>query len=305
MTGVQTCALPIFLEDLAAKHLIDAVAQVGDRRYVQQLRVSMRELEALIGMREAIVRHQGGDVSELSLLSAQELLARRDVVEEVAHGDSGARSPRHLVAREDLATGDLNARSDCLIVRAGFKKQSGNAGDAWQCLAAKAECRDGIEVFDVRKLTGSVAFKGKQRVVAEHAAAVIGNADEAASSGFDLQQKFFGTRVERIFEELFHDRGWPFDNFASGDFVGDIVREDAYAAQEVIVAGASPVAQRLYSRIYFSIRPRSSMESNPTPTEGFHVPFPALRRNHSPFSVNFPLSLGGGHDWQLSPHAHR
>ena len=41
-----------------------------------------------------------------------------------------------------------------------------------------------------------MAFKGEQRVIAHHAAAVIDNADELAAAGFDLDPDARGAGVE-------------------------------------------------------------------------------------------------------------
>lgn len=75
-----------------------------------------------------------------------------------------------------------------------------------------------------------MALEGEQSVVANHAAAVVSDADEAASAGFDFNADACGSGIEGVFEEFFHDRGGAVDDFASGDLIGDLVGENADAA---------------------------------------------------------------------------
>ena len=80
-----------------------------------------------------------------------------------------------------------------------------------------------------------MALEGEESVVADHAVAVVGDADELAASGFDLDADAGGSGVERVFEELFDDGGGALDDFAGGDLVGHEVGEDADAAHGMIV----------------------------------------------------------------------
>jgi hypothetical protein len=85
-------------------------------------------------------------------------------------------------------------------------------------------------VLDVAQLAGGVALEGQQSIVAEHAATVVGDADQAAAAGFDLDAQLGGPGVERILEQLFDDRSGALDDFTGGDLVGDLVGQDADAA---------------------------------------------------------------------------
>ena len=214
----------------AAEHLVDALLQGRDRRDVQQLGRAAGELQGLVGMRQAVVRHQRGDVRQLGLLGAQKFLARGDVVEEIADRDAGAAAERRLLAAQHLAAGDLDARAGGLLLRARFEQQPRDRRDRRQRLAAKAERRDGEQVLHVAQLAGGVAFEGEQRVVAQHAAAIVDDADEAPSAGFDLDAQLGRAGVERVFEQLLDDRGRALHDFAGGDLVGDLVGENADAA---------------------------------------------------------------------------
>ena len=89
---------------------------------------------------------------------------------------------------------------------------------------------DGQQVFHVGKFAGGVALEGQQRVVAHHAHAVVGEANQAPAAGLDIQAKFGGPGVERVFEQLLDDAGGALDHFSGGDFIGDVVGENADAA---------------------------------------------------------------------------
>ena len=75
-----------------------------------------------------------------------------------------------------------------------------------------------------------MALEGEQRIIAHHAAAVVGDADELAAAAFDLDADAGGAGIERVFEQLLdHGRG-AIDHFAGGDLVGDLVGECVDAA---------------------------------------------------------------------------
>jgi hypothetical protein len=67
-----------------------------------------------------------------------------------------------------------------------------------------------------------MAFEREQRVVAAHARAVVGHADEAASARADFHGDFLRPGVQGIFHQLLHDAGGPLHHFAGGDLVGNL-----------------------------------------------------------------------------------
>ena len=85
-----------------------------------------------------------------------------------------------------------------------------------------------------------MSLESEEGVVAEHAAAIVDDADKAASTGFDFHADVGRAGVERILEELLDYRSGPFHYFSGGDFVSDLVGENANAAQEVMVARLVP-----------------------------------------------------------------
>ena len=64
-------------------------------------------------------------------------------------------------------------------------------------------------------------LKAEQRVVSVHAGTVVGHADEAASTGLDLDGDARRPGVERVFDQFLYHAGWTLHHLAGGDLVGD------------------------------------------------------------------------------------
>jgi hypothetical protein len=83
-----------------------------------------------------------------------------------------------------------------------------------------------------------VALESEQSIVLDHAVAVVGNADELAAPGLDLDADAGGSGVDRVFEQLLDNRCGTLDDFSGGYLVGYQVREDANAAHRVRLYGS-------------------------------------------------------------------
>ena len=81
----------------------------------------MAELEAFVGMREAVMRDERGDVRDFGLFRTQEFLAGRDIEEEIADGDRGAFGERGFVAAQQLAAGDFDCGAGLFAAGLGFE----------------------------------------------------------------------------------------------------------------------------------------------------------------------------------------
>jgi hypothetical protein len=82
-----------------------------------------------------------------------------------------------------------------------------------------------------------VAFKGKEGVIAQHAAAIIRDANEASAGIFHVNTNLSGTRVEGILEKLFDDGGGPLHHFAGSDLIGNVVGENLDPAHSIQYRG--------------------------------------------------------------------
>ena len=115
---------------------------------------------------------------------------------------------------------------------ARFEQQARNGGDGGQRFAAESESGDGEQILDVAQFAGGVALEGEQGVVAQHAAAIVDDADEAAAAGFHFDAKVGGAGIEGVFEQFLDDGSGALDYFAGGDFVRDLVGKYADAAHD-------------------------------------------------------------------------
>ncbi len=90
--------------------------------------------------------------------------------------------------------------------------------DRRQRLAAEAERAD-VEQVVVGELRGGVALDREREIVARHAGAVVGDADQAAAAavGDDLDLGRAG--IERVLDQLLDHARRPLDHLAGGDAV--------------------------------------------------------------------------------------
>ena len=140
---------------------------------------------------------------------------------------AGAPASSH---NEQLAAGNFHARAGAFLRRAGHQLHPGDGGDRGQRFAAKAQGGNREQVVARAELGGGVAFKSQQRIVAHHAAAVVGDADKLAPAAFDRDHDPGRAGVERILQQLFDHRSRPVDDLAGGDLVGHLVGQNADAA---------------------------------------------------------------------------
>ena len=183
-------------------------------------------------MRQAVVRHQRRDVRQFGLLGAQEFAARRNVVEQIAHRDHRAAAQRRFLAAQHLAAGDFDARAGRLLHRSRLQQQARDRGDGRQRLPAKTQRGDREQILDVAQLAGGVAFEGQQRIVAQHAAPIVHNADQPPPPGFHLHAQIRRPGIQRVFQQFLDHRRGPFHHFARGDLVGNLVGKNANAPHE-------------------------------------------------------------------------
>ena len=82
-----------------------------------------------------------------------------------------------------------------------------------------------------------MALEGQQRIVAIHAVAVVGDANQLASARFNFDADAIGAGVERVLQQLFDDGGGPIHHLAGGNLIGDLVGKNADAAHGKRVSG--------------------------------------------------------------------
>ncbi len=86
--------------------------------------------------------------------------------------------------------------------------------------------------FTSLSLLVRMALECKQRVVAQHACAIVLNADQSAAGVLGIDTNFGRACVERVLQELFDNGSGPLDHLARRDFICDIIGEDSNAAHQ-------------------------------------------------------------------------
>ena len=126
------------LQQLAAEDLVDALAVRGDGSDVQLRAVLGEQIESLVEIGEAVVRHGAQRVGQLRALGAEELAPGRHVEEQVLHGDRGAGRAGFVAHVAQRAAADFDDSPRVAVLGARRKGDAGNAGNRGQGLAAEA-----------------------------------------------------------------------------------------------------------------------------------------------------------------------
>ena len=79
-----------------------------------------------------------------------------------------------------------------------------------------------------------MALESQQGIVAVHAVAVVGNADQPPPARLDLDANAAGASVESVLQQLFDHRGRPVHYLAGGDLIGNLVGKYADAAHTAL-----------------------------------------------------------------------
>ncbi len=97
--------------------------------------------------------------------------------------------------------------------------QAGDGGDGGQRLATEAHGRDDGEPFRVGELRGGVPLERERGVGGVHPATVVDHPHERESALLHLDLDLPSPGIERVLDQLLHDRGRALDHLAGGDLV--------------------------------------------------------------------------------------
>ena len=166
------------------------------------------------------VLHHRHDIARLGEVLFEELHARRCVVKQIA--DDEGRAVRTAGALVDLDRARLHKQMGALerSLLLGEQVDAGDRGDCRERLAAEAERADRREILLGADLAGRMTQKRRRRVRRLHAASVVLNAQIGDAAVFDLDGNLCRTGVDGIFNQLFADRGRPFDHFSRRNQIG-------------------------------------------------------------------------------------
>ena len=182
-------------------------------------------------MRQAVVRHQRGDVRQLGLLGAQELPARRHVVEKVAHRDGRCRRP----ARLPRSAASCRRRFRCACrwsPRPSAFRAAGARPRRWRAALRRGSPSVEMESRSLTSRSLLVAWRSKASRASSRSMPQPSSAMRISRRPPDSTstRKFGRAGVERVLEQLLDHRGGPLHHFAGGDLVGDLIGKNADAA---------------------------------------------------------------------------
>ena len=83
-----------------------------------------------------------------------------------------------------------------------------------------------------------MSLERKKRVVAQHAAAIVGDLNELFAARFNVDPNAGRTGIQRIFEQFFDHRSRTFYYLASGDLIGNVLRQYVNSAHRASTLSA-------------------------------------------------------------------
>jgi len=171
-----------FLGEAAAPDFGDAFAEVFARGGTENQAAILKQAEGDFRVRDGAEADEAGDVGCFGVVGFEKFAAGGDRVEEVGDFDAGARRAAAGALVGHFPTVDEDFGAGGGIARPGNERETGDARDAGQGLAAEAKSAHGIEVGGLGDFGSGVAFEGEQGFVGGEAAAVVLDADEAFTS---------------------------------------------------------------------------------------------------------------------------
>src|SRR5207253_5224819 len=91
---------------------------------------------------------------------------------------------------------------------------------------AKAHGLDGEEVGLGADLARGMALERERRLLRRHALPVVRHPDGAPPGLLNVHRYASGPGVDGVLHQFLHHGGGPLDDFAGGDLVDDVARED-------------------------------------------------------------------------------
>ena len=217
------------VERLPTEKLVDALGHRLDGRRVNDFLRRRLQHELFVGMRERVMRDERSDVPEFRRLRLQEIAPRRHAVKKIGHADRRPRRQPLRVHADKFSARKFDARSLFFLGRARLQQQARDRGDRRQRLAAKPERRDREQIVGRAQLRRRVPLKRQQRVVVNHPGPVVDHANHPLAARFHFHANRPRPRVQRVFEQFFHNGRGSLDHFARGDLVRDVLRKYAYS----------------------------------------------------------------------------
>ncbi len=221
-----------------AEQLKEPLRQPRSWRTLEHRPHARRQRPADLRVAERQLRDQPRDLGRLGNVGLEELASRRQVEEQIRDLDAGS------LARADVARGrrpsaiDPDLGAALCASRPRAKNEVRDRRDAGKRFPAKPERPDRAEVVWRPDLAGGMPLDRELRVLGVHALAVVFDADQLLAPQLDRDRDAGRGRVERVLDQLLHDRGRALDDLAGGNLVREVQRQTMDAGHGFRVPGA-------------------------------------------------------------------
>jgi hypothetical protein len=210
-------------DEVGIEHVLQALFGARAVPLLHELAV-VPDHEADVGTRQRMAPYRLDAVREFGGLALKEFAPRRRREEELAHLHA---RPDRTRRRRELARARLEALRMRSIGGAAGERKLGDRRDRRQRLAAEAHRRDVLEVVQRRDLARRVAAQRERQLGGRDAAPVVFDDDRADAAARETHDDLGRGGIERVVDELAHDRRGPLDDFAGGDLADQLVGQFA------------------------------------------------------------------------------
>ena len=211
----------IFAEDL--KYAV-AKARRHRRRKNFEPRASQHEVD--FGKRKRVMSAVSRYLAQLVRFGSQKFAPRRNIEEQIVHGDLRSARKSLFTLGDDPASGDFDNRAGG---RFGlrFQNQVRNRRNRGKRLAAETKRLDRKQIVGLVQFARGVTAKTGPSVLRRHALSIVGDLDPFAAAFFNVDGNLSSSGIQRVFHQFLDHGCWPLHDFPGGYAVGDVVGQNA------------------------------------------------------------------------------
>ena len=160
---------------------------------------------------------RGDDLELFRSRAPKELASRGRVEEQVDDLDRGARRAGPREATPELPAFQRDAGGGLLVRGPRHERESAHGADGRERLAPEPKGLDVVDRALRGELAGRVTFDRKGELVRGDARSVIGHVDAGETAFLEGDRHGGRARVERVLDQLLHDRGRALDDLSRRD----------------------------------------------------------------------------------------
>ena len=210
-----------------------------------------------IGTAQGVASHRLDAMGQLGAFRLEELAPCRCGKEQLAHLDGGAAASR---GRLQLATAAVEqpAMTGGVFIGAREYRHLGDGTDRRQRFATEPHGVHRLQVVQAGDLAGGVALEGGGQLLAQDAAAIVLDADQADATGLQSHRDLSSARVQGVVQQFTYHRGRSLDHLAGGNLADQLIRQFADRTSGGGQGGVHAAIVGRVRRCTVSVRPASS-----------------------------------------------